>query len=71
MTKLCWSAAGPHEWRDTGSRYRLWQNAVTGNVFVYYGSALVNARYTLPDAKRLAQEHHDGRAVDKSEAPIR
>jgi hypothetical protein len=36
--------------------YRLVENMVTGNVFVYQGDVLVNARYDVADARKLAAE---------------
>jgi hypothetical protein len=63
-TRLRWVASGVREWRDTnGQGYRLTQNAVTGNVFIYLNGVLLNARYTLSAAKKYAQEDADARAA--------
>jgi hypothetical protein len=68
--KLIWTEdegyTGTGGYISTNGRYRLWRNETTGNWFIYRVTrtgnpaewdALLNARYTLEDAKAYAEEH--------------
>lgn len=64
MSDLEWVQNDEHEWLSTNGRYRLWENDVTLNVFIYLrrsaeDEVLILARYNLADAQAYAQEHAD------------